>query len=87
MQTYSSKPNNLIPFPYPPTSIHEGRLFVCHIEISQTLTPEAMLLLLLESLWWVGVHQLDSEILIRDQFWPTMEKLLNIEKIIMKIQD
>jgi hypothetical protein len=29
----------------------------------------------LESPWWVGVHQVGFII-----FWPTMEKLLNIEQ-------
>jgi len=30
---------------------------VCHVEISQTMTLFAMLLVPFECPWWVGVHQ------------------------------
>ncbi len=38
-------------------------------------SPKPQEIVLLESPWWVGVHQVGFII-----FWPTMEKLLNIEQ-------
>jgi hypothetical protein len=46
---------NKVPF----ISIYESSLFicfVCHVEISQTIVPLAMLLVPLESTQWMGVH-------------------------------
>jgi hypothetical protein len=50
--------------------------FICHVEISETMAHIAMLLVLLESPQWVGVHWVGFIM-----FQPTMEKLLNIEQI------
>jgi hypothetical protein len=61
--------------------IYYGRLFVCHIEISKTTTPLVTLLMPLESLQWIGVHQGGCVM-----FRPTMQKLLNIEQNFQKNQ-
>jgi hypothetical protein len=50
-------------------------LFVFYVEISETTAPLAMLLVPLESPWWIGVHQLGFIM-----FGPMVEELLNIEQ-------
>ncbi len=70
---------NKVPF----VSIDESSLFicfVCHVEISQTTMPLAMLLVPLESTQRVGVHWVGFVM-----FQPTLEKLLNIEPFFKKI--
>ncbi len=57
----------------PNTSMKQGSLF-CHSEISQTTALHAVLLVSLESSWWVGVHRLGLRL-----FGATVLKLLIIE--------
>jgi len=49
--------------------------FICHIVTFKTTTLLATLLVLLQSLSWVGVQKVGFIM-----FQPLMEKLLNIEK-------
>jgi hypothetical protein len=49
-------------------------LFVCHIDISQTTMPLAMLLIRLESPWWGGVQWVGFIM-----FQPMVEKWSNVE--------
>jgi hypothetical protein len=53
-------------------------LFVCHVEISQTIVPPAALWVLLESPQWITMKQLGFMI-----FLPIVKKLLNIERFFL----
>jgi hypothetical protein len=57
----------------------EGCLFVCHIELSQTIIPFVAFLVSLESPWWM-VHQIGFRM-----FWPIIENLLIFKNKTLKI--
>ncbi len=56
------------------STISMGCIYVCHIKISQTITPLATLLVVLESPWLIGVRNVGFIM-----FQPILKKLLNIE--------